>query len=242
MKIITTELGEGDKVAVLVHGVFTDNRTWRRVGPALAERGYRVVSVDLGGHGQSPRSAQYSIEGLGQDVLDSVPARPDLLIGHSLGALVASKIVDRLDPQRVIYEDPPFLDGKMPLRIRMFFGALNSPVYPITAKRIAKLAPQWDQPDANNAVDAYGLYDRRVLKAVIAHPAWLETPTKMGRPSLVLVAQNDSVMGPVRGRLEALGFDFRVIPDTGHSVHLDNFDGFMAATDDWLATSNFTRG
>lgn len=237
MKLITNEFGTGDKVAVLVHGVFTDNRTWRSVAPGLADRGYRVVAVDLSGHGTSPRSDQYSIEGLGQDVLDSVPATPDLLLGHSLGALVAAKIADRLAPQRAIYEDPPFLDGKLPFRVRVFFGALNSPLYPITAKRIAKLAPQWDSLDAEIAVDAYGRYDRRVLSAVIAHPAWLETPTTMLRPSLVLVAEHDSVMGPVRERLEALGFAFRVVLDTGHSVHLDNFDGFMAGIDDWLATS-----
>ena len=42
-------------VAVLVHGVMGWHRTWWRVGPALAERGWRVIAVDQRGHGHSPR-------------------------------------------------------------------------------------------------------------------------------------------------------------------------------------------
>lgn len=43
------------RTAVLVHGVTGWYRTWWRVGPALAERGWRVVAVDQRGHGRSPR-------------------------------------------------------------------------------------------------------------------------------------------------------------------------------------------
>ncbi|MGH2816717.1 MAG: alpha/beta hydrolase, partial [Actinomycetota bacterium] len=42
-------------LTVLVHGVTSSSRTWWRVGPALAERGFRVLAVDLRGHGASPR-------------------------------------------------------------------------------------------------------------------------------------------------------------------------------------------
>lgn len=55
MQLHTREWGTGDRTALLVHGIMSDSRTWRRVGPALAERGYRVLAVDLRGHGRSPR-------------------------------------------------------------------------------------------------------------------------------------------------------------------------------------------
>ncbi|MEV2226577.1 alpha/beta fold hydrolase, partial [Nocardia vinacea] len=45
--------GEGNRVAVLVHGMTTDSGSWWRLGPVLAERGYRVLAPDLPGHGCS---------------------------------------------------------------------------------------------------------------------------------------------------------------------------------------------
>lgn len=56
MRLHTTTWGSGDRIALLVHGLMADHRTWRRVGPALSERGYRVVAVDLRGHGASGRA------------------------------------------------------------------------------------------------------------------------------------------------------------------------------------------
>lgn len=55
MKLNTREWGTGDRLALLVHGIMSDHRSWRSVGPALAGRGYRVIAVDLRGHGASPR-------------------------------------------------------------------------------------------------------------------------------------------------------------------------------------------
>jgi len=85
-------------LAVLVHGVTSSSRTWWRAGPALAERGYRVLAVDLRGHGSSPRpTAGQSVADLATDVAETVEAAAgppvDLLVGHSLGALVALELV-----------------------------------------------------------------------------------------------------------------------------------------------------
>jgi pimeloyl-ACP methyl ester carboxylesterase len=49
--------GEGERVIVLVHGLLMNRRMYERLGPALAERGNRVVCVDLLGHGRSDRPA-----------------------------------------------------------------------------------------------------------------------------------------------------------------------------------------
>ena len=87
MKLNTREWGTGDRIAVLVHGIMSDSRTWRRVGPALAERGYRVVAVDLRGHGASGPADEYPNEAYGADIIETIAALGgvDLVIGHSLG-------------------------------------------------------------------------------------------------------------------------------------------------------------
>ncbi|HZW02721.1 MAG TPA: alpha/beta hydrolase [Anaerolineaceae bacterium] len=63
---------------------------YRFLAPQLASAGYRVVSLDLRGHGEtSVRWPDYSVAGLGQDLLDLVralDAGPAILIGDSIAA------------------------------------------------------------------------------------------------------------------------------------------------------------
>ncbi len=89
------EAGEGDDVALLLHGFPESRRSWRRQLPALAALGWRAVAVDMRGYGQSERPegrAAYGLEHLTADVgalFDGLGARRRLLIGHDWGALVA---------------------------------------------------------------------------------------------------------------------------------------------------------
>ena len=77
---------------VLAHG-WTENLTyWIYIIRELAGRGYRVVSYDLRGHGQSDGSGDYSIVRFGEDLetvlTEVVPeGRKALIAGHSLGAM-----------------------------------------------------------------------------------------------------------------------------------------------------------
>src|SRR5215467_2072803 len=79
MKLHVREWGTGDRVAVLIHGITSDSTGWRRLGPDLAGRGYRVLAPDLRGHGLSDRG-EYSPETWANDVVESVPAGPELAL------------------------------------------------------------------------------------------------------------------------------------------------------------------
>src|SRR5688572_29372634 len=87
-------------VAVLVHGITGWWRTWWRVAPALAERGWRVVAVDQRGHGTSPpidgvATAESFAADLAATIASLGIARVDALIAHSLGAAVAMELAHR---------------------------------------------------------------------------------------------------------------------------------------------------
>jgi pimeloyl-ACP methyl ester carboxylesterase len=110
MKLNTRE-GAGDRIAVLVHGILSDSRTWRRVGPAPAPagRGYRVVAVDPRGHGASGRTDEYPNEAYGADISETIgaPDGVDLAIGHSLGGRAVLLAVEAgLRPAKAVYVDP----------------------------------------------------------------------------------------------------------------------------------------
>jgi len=96
--------GQGDYTLVFVHGWCTDMSYWDAQIPSFRVY-YRVVTLDLAGHGRSGRDrAVWSMEAFGQDVA-AVVRKLDLnnviLIGHSLGGPVILEAA-RLLPGRVL--------------------------------------------------------------------------------------------------------------------------------------------
>lgn len=96
--------GQGDTTVVLVHGWGCDSSYWQRQRDWLAER-YRVVTVDLAGHGKSTSNrSNWSMTAFGEDVA-AVAALLDLdnmvLVGHSMGGPVVLEAA-RLLKDRVI--------------------------------------------------------------------------------------------------------------------------------------------
>lgn len=90
----------GGPTLVLIHGWNCDRRYWEPAMAAL-EAHYRMIAVDLGGHGESGAGRQaWTIGSFGEDVaavvrlleLDRV-----VLVGHSMGGPVALEAAGRLD-------------------------------------------------------------------------------------------------------------------------------------------------
>jgi pimeloyl-ACP methyl ester carboxylesterase len=94
----------GARAAILVHGAGMDQSVWTLQGRHLAFHGWNAMAVDLPGHGRSRgQPALVSVEEAADWILD-VAARavdgPVVLIGHSLGALIALEAAAR-EPARV---------------------------------------------------------------------------------------------------------------------------------------------
>lgn len=92
---VTRDVGEGPPV-VLLHGIASSSVTFEFVAPLLADR-HRTISVDLLGFGGSPapRHARYTIEehadALGRTLKRLRLRGPFVLVGHSMGALIATR-------------------------------------------------------------------------------------------------------------------------------------------------------
>lgn len=95
--------GSGATTLVLVHGWSCDRSYWDGQADALAAR-FRVVTVDLAGHGASGRNRQeWTIASFGGDVaavVRAAGARRVVLVGHSMGGDAVLEAALRL-PGRV---------------------------------------------------------------------------------------------------------------------------------------------
>ena len=89
------ECGDGDRLALCLHGFPESWFSWRHQLPMLAALGYRAWAPDLRGYGDSerpPRVADYAIEHLLADVgglIDAAGARETIVLAHDWGALIA---------------------------------------------------------------------------------------------------------------------------------------------------------
>ena len=239
-------------LAVLVHGVTSSSRTWWRVGPALVERGYRVLAVDLRGHGASPRTeAGLSVTDLAEDVAETVAAAAavpvDLLVAHSLGALVALELVGRRPglARRLVVEDPP---GSRSLDWAGLAAGIEADTRravtaPDALRRDLEAAnPAWPPGEAERRVADLADCEGQAIAAALRPGVHFDLPALLAAaplPVLLLLAEEtlgSLLLGPDRkAAVEALGDgSTRVLP-AGHSVHREALDAWLAALDDWLA-------
>lgn len=104
MAISVAEWGDPDAPPLLMaHGGFDFAETLNRFAPMLAEGGYRVVSWDQRGHGDSGWAHLYSWEADIRDaaaVLASLPPHPIPFLGHSKGGALMMWLSE-IAPQRV---------------------------------------------------------------------------------------------------------------------------------------------
>jgi pimeloyl-ACP methyl ester carboxylesterase len=223
MKLHIRRWGEGEHVVVLVHGTATDSRTWHRVAPKIAASGYRVMAADLRGHGLSPRG-YYSLRALADDLVDAVPARADVVLGHSMGGALLALAVEALRPRCAVYAEPywnvraitppPAMDGF--LRFKK-----------MTAEQIASHNPRWAAEDVQAELAARACWDPRSLADLLRYdmPA---PPERTDGSDLVLLAERPMVPLDVDG-LRDRGYGVTTIPNAGHNLHHDNLPCFLNA-------------
>ena len=85
--------GSGRQVLILVHGWTCDETSWKEQVPALSKT-YRVITLDLPGHGKSGMPNTFSMEGFARTI-EAVRAEAKVekavLVGHSMGTPVIRK-------------------------------------------------------------------------------------------------------------------------------------------------------
>lgn len=205
-----TEYGTGERTVVLLHGLLMPRSMQRPLARHLAGEGYRVVTVDLLGHGRSDQPADpllYSVTAFGEQVvalLDHLEVDRAVIGGASLGANVALDVATQA-PDRVagLIVEMPVLDNALNAGIVAFvpamFLARYVPLAVNLARRATKLVPRglvpfWmgvgldtlDHPADSMAAVLHGVIFGRVAPASRARRS-------IGVPTLVVGHPKDPV-------------------------------------------------
>jgi len=243
VKLTTKTTGSGSRHVGLVHGLGASAATWGPFVERLAATGrFTVTTVDLRGHGESPRADSYGVDDMAADLVESLPSGLDSVVGHSLGGAVLYRAAARLAPGRAVYLDPGFALA-LPttgLAARLFWMA------PLLSLAIAQL-PQAKASAAARAAysaetralldHAKKQFDMRmavgVFKDVAFHPVPAEAPAV---PSTIVLSDQSASVLPdaLAARLEQEGWQVRRIAGVRHDMQLEDPDRTFTAVEDVL--------
>lgn len=228
--------GTGEKTAVLVHGMLSSSECWWEIGPALAGRGYRVVAVDLPGHGLSPAAPDAGLDDFVEALVRSVPAAPDLAVGHSMGAFVLASALERIAPRRVVYVDTPFGPSRLDVDPPTLTAVYTKAKARRTLDALDRQEPGWRQRDREVEARAAGQFDVATSVSLFASVAGREFAPPAGVPSLMVRPEPSRFVPPEAVEtLSGQGVEVRSVEGAGHLTWYGHHDAFMAAVDGWLA-------
>ncbi|MDI6874582.1 alpha/beta fold hydrolase [Candidatus Solincola sp.] len=153
-------IGEGPTV-FLIHGLACNHTIWRYQRAYLKDR-YRVVSLDLRGHGRSgtPASRDQSTERLAEDlqaVIEHFDPPEFVVCGHSMGGFTTLKWHERFaDGYRGRLKGLVLVDSSgVDVVEGIILGGLVKSLYPVPLSTLLDLMAV-DLPPAQRAWELYG--------------------------------------------------------------------------------------
>lgn len=227
---------------LLIHGMSSSSRTWWRVGPDLEDRGWHVDLVDLAGHGGRPIGDVRSVTAMANDVVEQRPDGATLVVGHSLGAIVALQLAAAMPAyaRGLLLEDPPAhgerrtagdITGDIE---RDIMRARTDPHTAIAA--ILAGHPGWKRRDARSMLEGRLMTDPQMARLSPGDITWKLAALVAASPvPVALVATQgaeSALFDPDRSELLRMLPPERVTELPGsHHVHLDQPARWVEAVD-----------
>ena len=240
MTLSWTADGPSRGTAVLLHGVMARAATWWRIGPALAACGWDTSAVDLPGHGDAPGlGGPVDLAAFAARTAERLPDRVDLLVGHSLGAVVALALAgDRPGfAQALVLEDPP--GARDADRPALALGIESDGMLVVRdrealVRREREANPTWADEDVAHAVEGVAAADAPAIAAALRAPLDWDLPALLAAvgpvPVLVLAAseaRGSALRGDRAAVRDLLPAERFVEFEAGHCVHRDRPDEWL---------------
>lgn len=249
-----TRTGGAKPVVLLLHGLQGNGLMWLHTAQAL-EATYDVVMPDFRGHGQSSRiETDWSARMLVEDMIALMHAlgleRP-YIVGHSLGADVAGRLVAITPARAVVLVDPALRNVAAALAIdpdnpppwmqafMEMLQALREQTHEARLQSGLRLippgVPMWNEEDYVSFIEAQAQFDLRLYRYTNAMDYLCEMPEVIAQincPLLLLTARPgmpginiDELVGVWKQYWQ----DGQHVhfPDSGHFIPAEQFDRFI---------------
>ncbi len=255
--------GSGTTALFLLHGIGGGKQAWAANMPALADAGYHVVAWDMPGYGDSAMVEPCTTTELAhalQRLIQQVGAERNLILGHSMGGMVAQELV-ALCPQQV---DGLVLSGTSaafgradgtwqqsflrqrfaPLDAGMDMASLARQLVP------TMMAPHADQQARTGACAVMAAVPqasyRAALQAIVSFDR-LDNLARITVPTLCLAGEHDRnapphVMQRMADRIGQGQGQYQCLAGVGHLANMEQPQIFNCAVLDFLQAHFPIRG
>src|SRR3954471_1839880 len=219
-----------ERVVVLVHGYGEHMGRYQHVAAALVERGAAVYGPDHLGHGESAgdRALVADFERVIDDLhlVDELarerhPGRPVVLVGHSMGGLIATRYAQRYGGLAGLVLSGPA--GRRSVVIRDWLAAPELPNDPIDVAVLSR-DPAVGEDYANDPLVYHDGWRRPTLEAFLAADGAIEAGGGFGDlPTYYVHGDADelvpmAIARPFVERLAGSDFTERIVPGARHEV------------------------
>jgi pimeloyl-ACP methyl ester carboxylesterase len=230
---------------VLIHGLGSSTRWWDQVVPMLAGS-YRVIRIDLLGHGRSakPAGGGYAIPQQGRRVgqaLDQLGVTHAIVVGHSTGGYVATALAEQrgdLVTALALIDTGPRMDGFIsdgPVGKLVFAPVLGQLLWRLRTDGILRrglstaFAPGFKIPQ-QLVDDTRGMTYHALTAASHASDDYLQQrplPDRLaglGKPLLVIFGEQDQRWRSSSAALYRAvpGASVELLPGVGHSPMIED--------------------
>jgi pimeloyl-ACP methyl ester carboxylesterase len=252
-------VGDAGPQVMFLHGVFGQGKNWHTIALRLADRGYRVITVDLPNHGRSPWTTHQDYGEMAELVAELVAdlGEPVTLVGHSMGGKVAMTLALRrpeLLSALVVVDIAPVDYGGGSAQFEGFIAAMQAlDLDALTSRKAADEALTNAVPDAT--VRGFLLQSlvregpgtwrwrlnldvlQRELGGLGGFPQPADSAVFDGPVLWIAGADSPYVQAEARPRMTALFPRTRVvrIKGAGHWVHSERPEVFLSALIQFLS-------
>lgn len=248
VKLSHNVIGEGQTLVIL-HGLFGSKRNWSSIARQLSDT-FRVLTVDLRNHGESPWNDIHDYPSMAEDVatlIENECSEPAIVLGHSMGGKVAmylSLVWPHLVDQLIVVDIPPARSSGTP--IDYVHAMQKVPLATLSHRRDVELALADMIPDpkvrgflvTNITSRTEGLVWIANLDAIEKHfDQILDWPDSLNgrqfsRPTIFLEGEQSTFVGSEHEEVIRHFFPLahrQVIENAGHWVHVENTEAFLHA-------------